>query len=238
VATSQPATIWRRCSDTPDRLANHAAVSKATLVPLDHLAALETMARLVKMVLRVVLARMRAQATRWLQFPNSAHAKGAQARPVPADHLANLVNLEMQAVPETMALLALLGNQEDPAHKAHPVVLDPRDPREPLDSRPMEVPDRLDLPDLLAHKDPLDRTDNPVKLDLALRAHRAHKAHLDLLANLEAMADLDPLDQLEALVGLAPATTARHLDWPPDTKRCNDAGRGLVIALFVTYLAS
>jgi len=196
------------------------------------------MARLVKMVLPVILARMPAQATRKLRFPNSAHAKRAQADLVPADHLANPVNLEMQAVPETMALLALLGKQEDPAHKAHPVVLDPRDLRDPLDSRPMEVPDRLDPPELLAHKEPLDRTDNPVKLDLAPRAHPAHKAHPDRLANLEAMADLDPLDHLEALVGLAPATTARHLDWPQDTKRCNDAGRGLVIALFVTYLAS
>jgi len=200
VATSQPVTIWRRCSDTPDRLANHAAVNKAALVPLDHLATLEAMALRVKMVLRVIQARMPPQATHKLQFPNSAHAKGAQARPVPVDHLANLVHLEMQAVTETMALLALLDNQEDPAHKAHPVVLDPRDPREALDSRPMEVPDRL--------------------------------------ANLEAMANLDPLDHLEALVELAPATTARHLDWPQDTKRCNDAGRGLFTALCVAYLAS
>jgi len=238
VATSQPVTIWRRCSDTPDRLANHAAVNKAALVPLDHLATLEAMALRVKMVLRVIQARMPPQATHKLQFPNSAHAKGAQARPVPVDHLANLVHLEMQAVTETMALLALLDNQEDPAHKAHPVVLDPRDPREALDSRPMEVPDRLDPPELLAHKEPLDRTDNPVKLDLAPQAQPARKAHLDRLANLEAMANLDPLDHLEALVELAPATTARHLDWPQDTKRCNDAGRGLFIALCVAYLAS
>jgi len=186
------------------------------------------MARLVKMALRVILVRMPVQAIRKRQFPNSAHANRAQGRQALADPLAKLVNLEMQAVPEMMALLVLLGNQEDPAHKAHPVVQDPRDPPELLDSRPTEEPDRLDPLDLLVHKDPLDRTDNPANLDLAPRAQPAHKAHLDRLVNREAMADLDPLDHLEVLVGLAPATTARHLDWPQDTKRCSDAGRGLV----------
>lgn len=230
-AISQPVIIWRRCSDTPDRPANHAAVNKATLVPLDHLVIQEMMVLLVRTVLRVVLARMPTLVTRKLRYPNSAHAKLALANQVLVDPLDNPVNLEMLEALETTVLPAPLDNQEHPAHKVHPVEQDPKDPQEPLDSRPTEDPDQLEPLELLAHKDPPDQTDSPVHPVLVLKDLPAHKVRPDQLVSQEAMADLDPLAHLEALVALALATTARHLDWLLDTRH-KAAGRGLDTASF------
>jgi hypothetical protein len=200
-------------------------------VPLDHPVILELMVHLVKTVRRVILARMPLLVIRKLQFPNSARAKAVLVNEVLPDPPDNLVHLEGMEATEMTVLLVRLAKTEDRAQRVQPVDLDPRDLPEPLDNKPMEDLDQPAMQEAPAHKDPLDQTDNPVNLVLVDKDHPAHKDHPDLLVSPEPMADLDPLDHLEALVALAPATTARHLDWPLDTKR-NDAGRGLDTASF------